>query len=359
MSDTTKNSHQDEEISLKELLIIIKDYFNEYLKSWKLIFLLGVIGAALFLAKSWMKHPTYKASITFMTNDDQGNNLGPLTGIISNFLPGSSGNEQSLDRIIELSKSKRILQSALFVKAKINKQDDFLANHLIRIYEYHDDWEKDTTGLKNFLFSKGDIDKFGKTELKVLSDLYGEVKGDSQSGEPGLLEAGFGKETSILKMSIKSRKDTLSIALLNAIYDKLGKFYIDKAIEKPLQTYKNIKTKTDSLKNELEQTEMLIANIKDSSRGIFTAASRIKEQRLTRKAKILTIAYGKAIENLEIADFSLKNETPFFQIIDAPNFPIKPAKASKIVAIIFGGFLGGFLALAFVTLRKLFRDTMQ
>ena len=58
--------------------------------------------------------------------------------------------------------------------------------------------------------------------------------------------------------------------------------------------------------------------------------------------------YGESIKNLEIADFSLKNKTPFIQIIDRPFAPLTPIFKSKLMAIIKGGFLGGFLGITFL-----------
>ena len=69
--------------------------------------------------------------------------------------------------------------------------------------------------------------------------------------------------------------------------------------------------------------------------------------------------YGESLKNLEIADFSLRNRTPFVQIIDEPIAPITPSVKSKLSAIFIGGILGVFLSVSYFVFWKIFRDTMN
>jgi uncharacterized protein involved in exopolysaccharide biosynthesis len=73
---------------------------------------------------------------------------------------------------------------------------------------------------------------------------------------------------------------------------------------------------------------------------------------------MLGTAYAKVIEQKEIAEFSLNDQTPVVQIIDYPISPIEPSKSSLIkniiLSLLIGGFLGGFIVIA----RKILRDTL-
>lgn len=346
----------NDEITLKELVLIFKEYSNEILASWKLIAIIGVLTASLFLWRAATKSEKYTARLTFMINEDQGGQGGGISSILGTFGFGGGGGEYNLEKIIELTRSRNIIQKALFTK---NQQSEFLANQIIDVYDFHEKWDEDTTGMKNFSFAHGNFSDFSKLENKALLSVYNKVIGNSSEGIEGLLEIFYQEETSILNMSISSQKETLSIDLLKSIYDFLSDFYIEKRTEKPLHTYQTLKIKVDSIKAVLDQTEYALAREVDTGRGLMSEASKINKERLKRNVQMLSIAYGKALENLEIADFSLKNAMPFFQVIDTPLSPIKPFRESKVKAIIIGAFLGGLLLVLFVILRKIYRDAVK
>lgn len=354
--DNHSNEAINEEITLKELILILKSYISEIWSNWKTVLIASFLFAALFLWQAWVEPPKYNATMTFMVNEDQGNNLGAISGILGNFGFSGGASDYNLEKIIELTRSRHIIQKALFQE---EPQKDFIANQIIRDCELHEKWKKDTTGLDGFLFKRGDVEQFNRLENRALKILHNRVIGNPSESIKPLLKISYGEETAVMKMEISSEKEDLSIRLLNAIYNQLSAFYIEKTIEKPLNTYTTLKQKVDSIKSVLESTDYALANEQDSNRGLITKKSSIKKDRLRRNAQILGIAYGKALENLEIADFSLKNATPFFQVIDHPLPPIKPMRESKISAILFGLFLGGILAILSLIIRKIYREAMK
>ena len=60
-----------------------------------------------------------------------------------------------------------------------------------------------------------------------------------------------------------------------------------------------------------------------------------------------------------MADFSLRNKTPFIQIIDAPIPPIEPTQLSLFRKIALGLIIGGLIGVAIVAARKVYRDLMS
>ena len=87
-------------------------------------------------------------------------------------LDGLGGGNTNLDKITGLSKSRRILQSALFRREVIEGKDDFFANHLIRERGLPKAWENDTTGLKGFEFKSNNFESFNRAENSALLALY-------------------------------------------------------------------------------------------------------------------------------------------------------------------------------------------
>jgi uncharacterized protein involved in exopolysaccharide biosynthesis len=62
------------------------------------------------------------------------------------------------------------------------------------------------------------------------------------------------------------------------------------------------------------------------------------------------------VVQLELAKITLRKETPLIQLIDRPILPLSVEKFGKLISIIFGGFLAGFLTLLYFVFAKLFNE---
>lgn len=350
----------EEEITLKTLILKVKELFSEILRNWLLIGIICIIPIGYLLYSAFTVKPMYKADLVFMLNEEEGSSGGGLATIASRFgLSIASGSKMNFEKLISIAKSRQIVQSALFSKGTIRGNYDFYANHIIRGYGFHERWEDDTTGLANFVF-KDSLPASGgsRIENRAMLAVYKQVVGGPTVDYP-IMSIGYGEENSILSLSANSVSEELSIGLAHVLYDKLSTFYIEKAIEPQQQTYNTLKYKADSLKAILQSTEGRLAGFEDTNRGLVTRSAALTAERLTRDKSMLTLAYGEALKNLEVADFALRSAKPVFQIIDGPISPIKPALESKTMAILIGGFLGVFLGSIFVIGRKIIRDAMR
>jgi uncharacterized protein involved in exopolysaccharide biosynthesis len=123
-------------------------------------------------------------------------------------------------------------------------------------------------------------------------------------------------------------------------------------------TYRIVTMKRDSVLGELRSAEYQLANFKDRNRGLFMRTDYVTELRLQRDVTALATMYGEVLKNVEVADFSLRNKTPFIQTIDAPIPPIEPTQISLLRKIAIGIILGGALGSAIIIGRKAFREMM-
>ena len=64
------------------------------------------------------------------------------------------------------------------------------------------------------------------------------------------------------------------------------------------------------------------------------------------------------LKNVEVADFSVKNSTPVFKVIDRPVYPLKTRGSNLLKFIVIGIVIGGFLGVGFVFARKIWREIM-
>jgi tmRNA-binding protein len=351
--------YQDDEITLKELILKIQEYWQEILKNWKLIFLIIIPFVAFFFIRAFLTPATYSAQLTFMVNEDEGGGgFGGVSAILGQFGFGGGGQSSyNLDKIVELSKSRKIIQMALFEKVNINGNEDYLANHLIKEYKFHKKWEKDTAGLHKFLFNPDSVKLFSREENKALISLHSLIVGGEE--KKGLLSSSYGDETGILNITCITTSEELSIFFAEKIYEKLSWFYINNATEKQQKTFSLFKAKADSLQIALNSAQYRLLQFDDRSRGLMLKQSGAEKIRLQQEVQKLILVYAESYKNQEVSDFALKNETPFIQEIDKPISPIEPNRESKFKALIMGGFIGGFIGIGFFIGRKMFRDLVE
>ena len=87
--------------------------------------------------------------------------------------------------------------------------------------------------------------------------------------------------------------------------------------------------------------------------------ARLKRERLEREISLLNVMYAESVKNREIAEFSLKNKTPFIKPIDLPFAPLKIIGVNWPLNLAYGLIFGLVLGVGFVVGRRIFRQIMQ
>jgi hypothetical protein len=304
---------------------------------------------------------TYQARLSFMLNEETGSGGGGLGSILGQIGLSGGGDEYNLDKIVELSRSNRIIFESILDSATINNEEDLIGNHLIRYFNLHQAWETSTrTELHGFLFKHTKQDSFSRTENEVLKNLTASIVGhEKQDADERILTSTYSGNTGILYISTQTESEELSIVLTQRIYDKLSSFYVSKSIEKQLSTLEAVTAKVDSINTELQNTEYQLARTSDRSLGVLQRSDLVSQGRLSRNLQVLSIMYAEALKNKEAASFVLSNSTPFLQVVDDVFAPLRPTEPSLKKGGMIGGFLGGFLACTLFFLFKLIRDALS
>jgi len=356
-SEPTRPTYvEDDEITLRELILKVQEFFQELVRNWLLLGIIVFAACALFVANYYFKDTVYKAEMTFLLAGEGGQGGGQLGGLLGQFgLGGGGGAALSPSRIIELSKSRLIIQKILFERAEIDSQDDFFANHFIRELDLHDHWEGGK--LEGLLFTHDSLSNFSLDENSALRTLQVIVAIGNDDYDP-IMELDHNEGTGMMELTIYSSSEELAYKFSDAVYEVLQAYYVQQTIEPQQRTYNAMKQKVDSLSARISSLENSLAQYTDSNYGTYSASSQIKRGHLQRELSFTASAYGEAIKNMEVASFSLETAKPVFQLIDAPLLPLSKENNSYIMAIILGVALGGFLGVAFIIGRKIFRDVM-
>lgn len=337
--------HEDE-ISLGEFLSSTKLIIKGLLQHWKELLLCIIIGISLAFIYAKRHVPQYEAQLSFILSDD-GGQISSVSGIFSQLgLPVSTG-RYNIDKLIQISKSRVIVQKALFDKLDLDGKTDFLANHLLDLYELRSKWENKTPDISGFSFVHNAFDDFSDVENFMLKKLFLLVVGSEDNAGSGLLSADYGRDHYVMTFAVKTRSEKMSISLAKSLYKEVSRFYTDISKEKKLNTFLILESKRDSIRTSLSEVEYALAKLEDQSLGEFTSQSAMKESEYRTKSLILRSALIESEKNVGLAEFSLESSTPLIQLIDSPIPPLQASYVS-IVRILIFGICGGFLLFLFV-----------
>ena len=361
-------AQDSDEISLKDLILKVKNLWKLFLSNIKTILLISLIGGALGLVYAWMSKPVYEAKMTFVMRAESNNMLSSLSGLSSLFGAGTSAASASpMDRILQLLGSERIVGEALLSESTIEGKNDLIINHLIAIEGLKEKWKKDTV-LNIVSFSKSDrFETLSYAQRKAIKYLKGFVAGkeviltlkDFVAGKEVILTKGFDKKSGVIKFAVTHANEELSIALTNAIYNRIVDFYSKESMSTITPKLEVLQNKVDSIKNALGYTQSASAKLMDQGLGILLQQDRVQQKNLSIKENILILMYGEAQRNLEQLSFLQATTSTSFSIIDQPYSPITPKGKSKILFTLAGSILLGFFSFGFLLARSWFESVME
>lgn len=353
---------ENDEISLKELVLKIREWFQFLLSKIKIIFIISFLGALIGLFIAYMDKPTYKATLTFTMEEDKGGGGGGLSGALglaSSFgidLGGSAGGAFSATNIIELMKSRLIVEKALLNPVKIQNKEISFAEYYIQIYQLRKGWEN-KPNLKNIQFPiNGDRQKFSLQQDSILEKVYKSVTGIDQ-----LSIKQKDKKITIITMDVISKDENFSKLFCENLANEVSKFYIETKSKKARINVDALQKQADSVRTELNNAITGVAVAADNVYNLNPAlnargsASRTRQVDVQANTAILT----QLVAQLEIAKVGLRKETPLIQLIDKPILPLEKEKLGKLKSLLLGGFLAGFLTVLYLLFSQLFKKMMN
>lgn len=117
MTSPNTASQETDEISLRDLVIKIKEWYQYLAGKWLAFCCVGLIGGAIGFAYAALQKPVYTATLTFALEEEKSGGNG-LTGAmgLANSLGidiGGAGGASSGANLMELMKSRTLIEKAL------------------------------------------------------------------------------------------------------------------------------------------------------------------------------------------------------------------------------------------------------
>ncbi|MBC7384381.1 MAG: hypothetical protein H7296_15550 [Bacteroidia bacterium] len=330
---------------MKDILFFIKRVFGYALQRWKLFFVIGFSGGVVGFIYASFQDPIYEARLTFILNENEPTSsfsLSSLAGLAG--LGGGSAGNVSEDKLIFIANSRNLIGSTLLNETLIGGQKKLLANFYLEYYNLIPGFKSDTTLINFTGFTHLTLEQLNYQENKVMDKIVktlfdGKSFTIDAKKKSGIVAQGAG----IIELKFKSVSEEFSLLFIERLYDNLSKYYINKAVQRQLRNYNLIKARTDSIKEVLFNKEDYGAEMLDKNVRVIRMKGRVDMERTRRDVELLSLMYGEVMKNQEIAKFALDNQTPYFQTIDKPTYPLFIKKMSRMLAAILGAVLLSFV----------------
>lgn len=345
-------NYSEEEISLKELILKGIGWLN-YLKSkWKTIFLASFIGGLLGLGYSFINKPIYTATLTFALEEKTAGGAGGLSSIASSFglnLGGGEGGAFAGDNIIELMKSRLLIEKTLLTKTRINDKDELIISRYITFNKLKEKWAKKPE-LANLSFDSIYLTNHTRTQDSVLGDIQTSITKE-------LLEVSkIDKKLSIISVKVKSEDEIFAKSFCDNLVKNVTDFYIETKVGKSRKNVQLLESRVDSVKQELDQAMYGRAIFADQNTGLIKQSAAVPKIKQEMRIQMLATMYGELVKNMEFSKLALMREEPLIQIIDRPIFPLSFEELSKAKSIVLGGVLLSLLSIFSLIGDKLWKQ---
>jgi len=345
----TQNQETDE-ISLKELILKISDTMG-YLKSqwWKLL-VLGLVGGlgGFFYAK--FQKPDYTAKLTFALAEG-GDKVGGLGSIASQFgvdLGGGSGGAFSGDNLLELMKSRLLIEKTLLTAVDSNGKQKLLINQYIDFNKPKKPKARKPTDPLPVIFSSKNLnsDQFSLTQDSFLGKVCGDL------AKKNLTVSKVDKKLAIVSVSFTGNDEWFAKHFTQVLTQNVTEFYVETKTRQMRKNVMMMEHKVDSVKQALGRAMYGVASEVDGNQYLVRGVAKVPQAKKQLEIQVLSTMYGELLKNLELSRTLMAKEQPLIQLIDQPRFPLEKKKSSKLLTAVGGAFLFGFLGVITLLLKR-------
>ena len=342
------DEEKDDSLSLEEIIAQVRIYWNALWRMKWIIIACILIGGGIGVTYSILREVHYKASYTFSIEGSGGGGamgaLSSLAGLIG-FGGGGTGGVFSGDNLVELLKSKRLIEQTLLSPTEIGgEKETFIEYYITTVKEMRKDCEKgekkDTVvTICDIYFPLGqDRETFTREQNEVLMGV------SSTFLKKNITVVRRDKKLAFVDLSFTSTDELFAKHFADALLNEVSAFYIDTKTSLSRKNIEIFQLQADSVRQALNNALSSRAYYADENVNAVKQVVGVQLQRKQMDIQIYGTAYAEMIKNIEMLKLDLARETPLIRIIDSPVFPLEKDKWGKKKGLIAGGFLGGFLS---------------
>lgn len=347
-----ENFTDNQGFGTSDLMVQLRAYGREIRRQKMLVLLIFTLCIGIQTYR-WASHdPQFVAVTTFMLNDNEAPGLG-FSSILGQIGIPASGQRLSVQKIMEIAKTRRI-GDALYLQTVTHQgRSDLMGNFLIDALDKENLWfpkwfwqKRDS--LYTYRFQNPERDSLSTQQNTILKTIHETIQKK--------LSTHVNEKSAIMEIKFMLADEHLAVLYSNMLYDQLSNFYINKTVEKQQDTYQRLQAKVDSLRKIIFRKDYALADVKDSYRNLYLNQDAVPGTQIDRDIKMLSIIYGEALKNMELASFNLQNKTPFIQYLDRPSAPLNVLKQQLWKNLLIALFAATSILVAYLILSRVIKE---
>lgn len=353
LSEKEKKIKNPDEMSVKDIVYTMRSAIK-YLKSKYITILVwGILGCAIGLVYAIFNKTKYTATCTFVL--DGGNRestLGQYADLASfagiDIGGGSANGIFSGDNILELYKSRLMIEKSLLTNGAFNGKSEMLIDRYIDFNQLRERW-KTKNHIDSITFS-GNPDKFNRKQDSIIADIV------KTFNKKILSVTKPDKKLSIISVAVTTNDELFSKEFDDKLVQNVNQFYIQTKTKIANQNVEILQKQADSVRSILNSSINGVAAALDASPNANPSllSLRVPSQRKQIDVQASSAIYEEIIKNLELAKVALMRGTPLIQVIDKPILPLESKKVGKLLGAAVGGIIGIFFIITILWLKKNF-----
>lgn len=327
--------HSSDEISFKELIQKLGEWYRYLKTQWWKIAIAGILGGVIGFVYAWMQPVTYTAKTTFVVEDTKsgGGGLSGLASLAGQFGVdvggGAGGGLIAGDNILLYFQSESLARDVLLTSWDSSRNES-LADHYIDAHGLKVKWAANPKigTLKFHPFSLKE--KYSRLQDSLLQSI---VKHSILKYQLSISK--IEKRAGFIQLSITMENEELAAKYCYTLIKAAISKYISLKTLRQQKTVDKLQSRVDSIHALLNQktTTFAAQQIASSTMDVnplYKAGSLAANEKTVRDKAMLATVYSEIVKNLELAKFTLSQETPVIEVLDTPILPLPSKKASKL-----------------------------
>jgi len=342
-----------DEISLKELILKIKEWYKYLTLNWLIILISAIVGGGLGWYYTFLKKEKYIAELSFIMDSQKTTSKSIYSGLASQLGLGGevsgSGTFFYGDNFYALMKSRSMMQRLFLTPVVVEGKKITLIEYYIKIKKHRQKWASESPHLVNVEFPvNSDPNKFSLIQNSLVNILHSEILTDV------LFIGPRSKKESTLVIRVTSDDELFSLKFAELVSTQVSEFYISTKTDKTLRNLNLLQNQADSVRREFNAAIHEVSASIDANPNPNRSRARLGVPSKQRDidAQVNQTMLMELIRNIEMTKMTLREETPLFQIIDHPTLPLPVSRPNRFMSVLLGIGVCVISAIIYLVLRR-------
>lgn len=347
-----------DQVSTKEFLKSVFNYFRFLGSNWQLLLIVLVAGNLYDMVKNnyFSTTRTYGAAIQFNI-DLEGNAQSQFGGLASAFMGGGAANNGLMDiaNFPMIILSRTVFERALMTETELFGRKDLFVNFMIdssdiKTKEWGGNLFRDPSSFTEMKFEKKKPEDFTPHENQVMTDIFNKLYDNtSMQQEQG---------TSIYTLSGVLSNELLAKKWVEMLLSATESFYTEMKTVKTRKMIAIQKRRVDSLSALLSGNDSKLARVTFEQPDAVNPLAGMAQSRLTRDNTYLSNQYFTNQNSLDNLSNLLVEQTQFFHILTPVKLPLD-ATSRVGISVRLTGLILLVVAILVISIRKSYLDIMS